>query len=471
LDNPRLLELLVSRTALESEIGTAMGPCEHQCEDVACESLDRGGSDVVVEHPAMPAKNRDLVAEALASDDCDLEASDVEADQNELGDRRDLRSESQSLSHMLTHRPLNKYCNSCRRCKAQRKPCRRGATSGYRAVPKEFGDVCTCDHIIAQDILSRGVRGEEEALVIKDLATGWIFGYPVMTKSTADVTASARDFMGPSSQIKLLHSDPAPELRAAFGELGILFEASPTGIKGNNGIAERLVRTVLDGSRTLLEHAGLPQSFWPLAMKCFSTLYNITHRLDDESTPWTRRHGVEFSGLLIPFGALVDFMPAPEVIKKLPKFAPRSIPGVFLGYELSPGGAWKGVYIVASLEDCRDLTGPSDGQYRYPHLHRTREVILEVPFTPTFPLKAWHDRTHRTIVEDADSRDARASRPVKPDGRHPSTSPDTHDSPESFTHPDASEGGGLSSSSKGSSLRHDADQGGGFRGGVLLMRA
>ncbi|MCP4903294.1 MAG: hypothetical protein GY906_40550, partial [bacterium] len=139
-----------------------------------------------------------------------------------------------------------------------------------------------------------------------------------MTKSTADVTASARDFMGPSSQIKLLHSDPAPELRAAFGELGILFEASPTGIKGNNGIAERLVRTVLDGSRTLLEHAGLPQSFWPLAMKCFSTLYNITHRLDDESTPWTRRHGVEFSGLLIPFGALVDFMPAPEVIKKLP---------------------------------------------------------------------------------------------------------------------------------------------------------
>ena len=141
-----------------------------------------------------------------------------------------------------------------------------------------------CDHTIAHDTMSRGVRGEEEALVIKDLATGWVYGYPVMTNSTSDVTASARDFMGPTSQIRLTHADPAPELRAAFGELGILFEASTTGVNGNNGVAERLVRTIRDGTRTLLDHAGLPQSFWPLAMRCFSALCNATHRLDDEST-------------------------------------------------------------------------------------------------------------------------------------------------------------------------------------------
>ena len=135
-------------------------------------SLVQDDCDGVVARSAMPARGRDPVAEALASDDCDLEASDAEADQHDADSRRDLRSESLSLSHMLTHRPLNKNCNSRRRCKAQRKPCRRGATSGYRAVPKELGDTCTCDHIIARDTMSRGVRGEEEALVIKDLATG-----------------------------------------------------------------------------------------------------------------------------------------------------------------------------------------------------------------------------------------------------------------------------------------------------------
>ena len=191
-------------------------------------------------------------------------------------------------------------------------------------------------------------------------------------------------------------------LRAACGELNILFESAPTGIKGNNGVAERLVRTMLDGSRTLLEQCGLPLCFWPLAMRCFSVLYNVTHQLEDLSTPWTRRHGREFDGELVPFGALVNFMPSPEELKKQPKFAPRAIPGVFLGYELSPGGAWKKVYIVASLEDCRGVVGPRDAPFHCPHLHRTRELVLDVPFVPEFPLKAAHDRATRTLTADSE---------------------------------------------------------------------
>ena len=126
----------------------------------------------------------------------------------------------------------------------QRTPCRRGASSNYGAKPEKFGDICNCDHIIAYDELSKGINGEQKALVLVDIATGWMFGYPIKTKSAKDVVASVIGF-SPFREIKLTHSGPAPELRAAIGSVEIAFETAPVGVKGANGIAERMVRTVV----------------------------------------------------------------------------------------------------------------------------------------------------------------------------------------------------------------------------------
>ena len=89
-----------------------------------------------------------------------------------------------------------------------------------------------------------------------------MFGYPVKAKSAKGVIASVIDF-NPPWEIKLMHSDPAPELRAAIGSLEIAFEPAPVRVKGASGIAERMARTVVEGSRTLLENAGLPLVYWP----------------------------------------------------------------------------------------------------------------------------------------------------------------------------------------------------------------
>ena len=62
-----------------------------------------------------------------------------------------------------------------------------------------------------------------------------MFGYPVKAKSAKGVIASVIDF-NPPWEIKLMHSDPAPELRAATGSLEIAFEPAPVGVKGANGI-------------------------------------------------------------------------------------------------------------------------------------------------------------------------------------------------------------------------------------------
>ena len=180
----------------------------------------------------------------------------------------------------------------------QRTPCRRGASSNYGAKPEKFGDICICDHIIAYDELSKGINGEQEALVLVGIATGWMFGYPVETKSAKDVVASVIDF-SPLREIKLMHSDPAPELRAAIGSLEIAFETVPVGVKGAMALLSAWCVLWLRGPAL---YAGLPLVYWPYAMRCFCLLYNVTHTFTDGTTPWTRRHDREFGSPLIPFG-------------------------------------------------------------------------------------------------------------------------------------------------------------------------
>ena len=111
-------------------------------------------------------------------------------DEVEPDPRRDLRAGAISTRHLLTHQPKNRYCKACTRCKMQRTPCRHGASSSYGTKPEKFGYICTCDHNIAYDELSKGINGEQEALVLVDIATGWMFGYPVRTRSAKDVVTS-----------------------------------------------------------------------------------------------------------------------------------------------------------------------------------------------------------------------------------------------------------------------------------------
>ena len=58
-----------------------------------------------------------------------------------------------------------------------------------------------------------------------------------------------------------------------------------------------------------------------------------------------------FKGDQLPFGCLIDFKPSPVKGKVAPKFAPTAMPGVFLGWQIQPGGKFRGEYIVASLAE------------------------------------------------------------------------------------------------------------------------
>ena len=71
----------------------------------------------------------------------------------------------------------------------------------------------------------------------------------------------------------------------------------------------------------------------------------------DPMSPYERRPGNEFPGLLIPFGAGVRFRPPTHVIKASHKFAQHTRLGAFLGWVTTAGGKWHGDYLVADVED------------------------------------------------------------------------------------------------------------------------
>jgi hypothetical protein len=118
----------------------------------------------------------------------------------------------------------------------------------------------------------KGRGGERACVVILDLATRWLAAYPVANKSADEGYASFLHFVGPKEAVKSFCSDNSPELMRAAKDMGW---PHPTSTPGRHGVAERAVRTASEGAATLLMHAGLPECWWPQAMKYISVARNF----------------------------------------------------------------------------------------------------------------------------------------------------------------------------------------------------
>ena len=75
-----------------------------------------------------------------------------------------------------------------------------------------------------------------------------------------------------------------------------------------NGIAERAVRRVKEGTSAVLLQSGLDEKWWA-AMECYTYLRNVQDLLSDGKTPCERRCGKPIKGPIIPFGSLVEYLP------------------------------------------------------------------------------------------------------------------------------------------------------------------
>ena len=133
---------------------------------------------------------------------------------------------------------------------------------------------------------------------------------------------------------------------------GIIHCTSTPHRSETNGIAERAVRRVKEGTSAVLWQSGLNESWWADSMECYTYLRNVTDLLCDGKTLYERRFGQPKKGPIIPFGSLVEYHPVTAKDQsRIHQSGKKVLPGLFLEYALCAGGIWKGDVLFADLEE------------------------------------------------------------------------------------------------------------------------
>ena len=123
-----------------------------------------------------------------------------------------------------------------------------------------------------------------------------------------------------------------------------------------NGIAERAVRRVKEGTSAVLLQSGLDENWCADSMECESYLRNIQDLLSEGKILHERRFGEPFKGPIIPCGSLVEYHPTTSKDEsRIHQFSKKVLPGFFLGYALYAVEIWKGDILVADIEELETM--------------------------------------------------------------------------------------------------------------------
>ena len=185
---------------------------------------------------------------------------------------------------MYTHFPEDRNCEICKRTKITRAPCRRRDGG---AVPRaeNFGDLITADHkVLSDNCESR--NNHRYAIVVHDLATQWIQAYPCKTKTSQETHRSLQKFLEPERNPEVIYTDNSLEFGKSCEDLSWNHCTSTPHRSETNGIAERAVRRVREGTYAVLLQSGLDESWWAVSLECYTYLRNVTDLLSNGKTPY-----------------------------------------------------------------------------------------------------------------------------------------------------------------------------------------
>ena len=169
-----------------------------------------------------------------------------------------------------THSPKDRNSDICLRTKITRASCRkRTGTIVPRAVlrAEKVGDLTSADH----NVLSEGCQSRNNhrcAMMVQVLATQWIQPYRCKTNFLHETERSQRKFLEPSeNQLSVTLT-----LHWNFGnccaELSWNHRISTVRRSETNGITERGVRRIKEGSSSVLLLSGLDEKWLADSMEC-----------------------------------------------------------------------------------------------------------------------------------------------------------------------------------------------------------
>ena len=203
---------------------------------------------------------------------------------------------------------------------------------------QKFGDLITADH--TKSCKSR--NNHRYAVVVQDLAALWIQAYPCRTKTSQETHRSLQKFLEPDRKPKVIYTDISFEFGKACEDLSWNHCTSTPHRSETNGIAQRAVRRVKEGTSAVLLQAGLNESWWADSMECFTFLRNVTDLPSDGKTPYERRFGQPFKGPIIPFGLLVVYHTYCEGPVKNPSIWKESLTWIVPRIRIVRGGYLEG---------------------------------------------------------------------------------------------------------------------------------
>ena len=169
------------------------------------------------------------------------------------------RRENLGKHSVYTHFPKDRNCEIYKRTKITRAPCRR---RNGEAVPRaeKFGDLITADHkVLSDNCESR--NNHRYVVVVQELATQWIQRIRAKPKLHKKPEKLAK-VPGTRRIPKVIYTDNSLEFGKACEDLSWNL-CTPTPHRSEtNGIAERAVRRVKEGTSAVLLQSGLNEKWW-----------------------------------------------------------------------------------------------------------------------------------------------------------------------------------------------------------------
>jgi len=281
------------------------------------------------------------VAAEEESQDVDSEEESDVADKPKFPRRKKfgeswMRAEACSREHLLAHYPKNPYCPACKITNVP-EPQRRAGTfvKGKDKQIQEFGALVGVDHKIHTISTVPGVEGSTASLAVCDVGTRFVAYEATKGKSVESAVDALRRFGG-SSDVKILRSDGAGELKVAAHQMGWSHQPSPAHDCASKAVIERHLGILYRQARVLLVRSGLPESYWPYAGSTAAHSSNVMRKNSKDQSPYFLRHGQEYDGPMVPFGAAVK-VKLPAEARARSSYEPDVDPAIYLGPMMAAG--------------------------------------------------------------------------------------------------------------------------------------
>ena len=104
---------------------------------------------------------------------------------------------------------------------------------------------------------------------------------PCKTQTSQKTEKSLEKFLEPTRKSKVIFANNSSELGEACEELTWNHCTSAPHRSETNGIAERAVRRIKEGTSAVLLQSGLNESWWADSMECYTYMRNIQDLLFD----------------------------------------------------------------------------------------------------------------------------------------------------------------------------------------------